>query len=509
MRTISAQDRPPISTCCWPNAEPMNLLGLIGILAGLGLLVWFAFHGWSVLLLAPLAAMVAALFAGEPLLAHWTQTFMGSAATFLAQFFPIFLLGALFGKLMEDSGSVTAIAEFMIGRLGAGRAILAVVLAGAIVTYGGVSLFVAFFVLAPMARNLFRSANIPRRLMPAAIVLGTSTFTMSALPGTPSIQNAIPMPFFGTTPFAAPGLGIIASAVMLGFGLWWMHREETRARSMGEGYGAEATVSADGAADDELVRERATTAREFDPAEMHHGGRSVSVPPAVFAALPLVVVVAVNLLMSLVVLPRLDFSYLADERWGATTISGVAGVWSVVVALAAAIATVILCNRPRLPSLRQSMDAGANASVLPALSVASLVGFGAVIAALPAFEIVRDWVLAIEGGPLVSLAVATNVLAALTGSASGGLTIALDALGQTYMTIATQTGLSPALMHRVAVIGSGTLDILPHNGAVVTLLAICGSTHRESYFDIVIVGIISAILALVAVIVLGSLFGSF
>ena len=180
-----------------------------------------------------------------------------------------------------------------------------------------------------------------------------------------------------------------------------------------------------------------------------------------------------------------------------------------VVALAAAIATVILFNRSRLPALRQSMDAGANASVLPALSVASLVGFGAVVAALPAFAIVRDWVLAIEGGPLVSLAVATNVLAALTGSASGGLTIALDALGQTYMAIAAQTGINPALMHRVAVIGSGTLDILPHNGAVVTLLAVCGSTHRESYFDIVMVGIVSAILALVAVILLGTAFGSF
>ena len=484
-------------------------MGLLGILVGLALLVLFAFRGWSVLLLAPAAALVAAAFGREPLLANWTQVFMGSAARFLAQFFPIFLLGAVFGKLMDDSGSVSAVADFMTKTLGERRAVVAVVLAGAFVTYGGVSLFVAFFVLSPMAQALFRAAAVPRRLMPAAIVLGTSTFTMSALPGTPSIQNAIPMPFFGTTPFAAPGLGIIAAAIMLGFGLWWLRRAEASARRAGEGYGAEATVSVDGAADDELVRERATTAREFDPAEIHHGDRSVSVPPALFAALPLVVVVAVNLLMSLVVLPRLDFSYLADERWGATTIFGVAGVWSVVVALAAAIATAILCNRPRLPSLRQSMDAGANASVLPALSVASLVGFGAVIAALPAFEIVRDWVLAIEGGPLVSLAVATNVLAALTGSASGGLTIALDALGQTYMTIAAQTGLSPALMHRVAVIGSGTLDILPHNGAVVTLLAVCGATHRESYFDIVMVGIVNAILALVAVILLGTAFGSF
>src|SRR5499427_123921 len=179
-------------------------MGLAGILVGLALLIWLAFRGWSILLLAPAAALLAALLSGEPLLAHWTQTFMGAAAVFLAQFFPLFLLGALFGKLMEDSGSVAAIAHFITEKLGARRAVLAVVLAGALVTYGGVSLFVAFFVLAPMAQALFRAADIPSRLMPGAIALGTCTFTMTALPGTPAIQNAIPMPFFGTTPFAAP-----------------------------------------------------------------------------------------------------------------------------------------------------------------------------------------------------------------------------------------------------------------------------------------------------------------
>jgi H+/gluconate symporter-like permease len=483
-------------------------MGLVGILIGLGLLVWFAFRGWSVLLLAPGAALVAAAFAREPLLANWTQIFMGSAAQFLAQFFPIFLLGALFGKLMEDSGSVAAISSFMTERLGAKRAILAVVLAGAIVTYGGVSLFVAFFVLAPMARALFLEAAIPLRLMPAAIVLGTSTFTMSALPGTPAIQNAIPMPFFETTPFAAPGLGIIASAIMLGFGLWWLGRAEASARSTGEGTGI-SSERADAAVDDERVRELATTAREFDPAEIHHGHRSETLPPIISAALPLIVVVSVNFLMSVVILPRRDASFLAEPRWGATSISAVGGVWAVVAALFAAIVTLIIINWRRLPALRESVDAGANASVLPAFSVASLVGFGAVVAALPAFAMVRDWVLSIGGGPLVSLAVATNVLSALTGSASGGLTIALDALGPTYMNLAAQHGIDPALMHRVAVIGAGTLDSLPHNGAVVSLLAVCGSTHRESYFDIVMVAIVGAIIALVAVIVLGSTFGSF
>jgi H+/gluconate symporter-like permease len=487
----------------------MVTLGLIGVLLSLALLIWLSYRGWSVLLLAPLAAMVTALFSGEPLLAHLTQTFMASAAGFISQYFPLFLLGALFGKVMEDSCSVATIGRFVTKRLGMRRAVLAVVFVGALVTYGGVSLFVAFFVLAPMAQQLFRSAGIPRRLIPAAIVLGTSTFTMSALPGTPSIQNAIPMPFFGTTPFAAPGLGIIVSVIMFAFGIWWLDREEKRAYTRGEGFGDGEPPSRQQLGTDEQLRERATTAREFDPAEIVHGGPSEASQAMLPATLPIIVVVLVNLLMSTLVLPRLDTSFLAEAQWGETSLAAVGGVWAIVTALACAIVVALLINYRRFPSIRETIDAGANASVLPALSVASLVGFGAVVAAVPAFAVVRDWVVGIGGGPLVSLAVATNVLAALTGSASGGLTIALDALAGTYLERALDTGIAPDLLHRVAVISAGTLDSLPHNGAVITLLAVAGSTHRESYRDIVIVGIVGPILGLVAVIVLGSTFGSF
>ena len=486
----------------------MAPLGLIGILASLLLLIWLAYRGWSVLFLAPLAAALTALLSGEPPLAHWTQTFMGAAAGFLAQFFPLFLLGAMFGKLMEDSGSVTAIARFITEKLGAQHAMLAVVLAGAIVTYGGVSLFVAFFVLAPMGRQLFRATRIPAHLMPAAIVLGTSTFTMTALPGTPSIQNAIPMPFFGTTPFAAPGLGALASLVMFGFGMWWLGREQARAKGDGETRDT-APPTGERLAADESLRERATTAREFDPAEIARSGTSDAPLPFRLAVLPLLVVVAVNFVMSLFVLPRLDTSFLAEARWGQTSLVAVGGVWAVITALVCAILAVLAINSRRLPAIRETMDAGANASVLPAMSVASLVGFGAVVAAVPAFRVVREAVLGIGGGPLVSLAIATNVLAAMTGSASGGLTIALDALAKSYLERAAEIGLAPDLLHRVATIGAGTLDTLPHNGAVVTLLAVCGSTHRQSYRDIVVVGMIGPIIALAVVIVLGTAFGSF
>ncbi len=482
-------------------------MGLLGILVGLGLLIFLAFRGWSVLLLAPAAALVAAVFAGEPLLAHWTQTFMGSAARFVAQFFPLFLLGALFGKLMDDSGSVTSIAEFMTEKLGPSRAMLAVVLAGALVTYGGVSLFVAFFVLAPMGLALFRAAGIPRRLMPAAIALGTSTFTMSALPGTPSIQNAIPMPFFGTTPFAAPGLGVLASIIMLAFGLWWLARAEGRARAAGEGFGDEgpapvrsgqrtgararhrlAILRSGGSRARRPCARRAAHRLRAGAAHRGGGGQSADVAGRAAAARR--------------VLSRRGALRRHHARRGRRRVVGGGGAGRGDPHRGGA-------EFPPLPALRATMDAGANASVLPIFSVASLVGFGAVVAAMPAFELVRSWVLGIEGGPLVSLAVATNILAALTGSASGGLTIALDSLGPTFMKIAAETGLDPALMHRVAVIGSGTLDSLPHNGAVVTLLAVCGTTHKQSYLDIVMVGIVGAVLALIAVIVLGSMVGSF
>ena len=483
-------------------------MGLFAILFALGLLMWLAYRGWSVLLVSPLAALLAAALSGEPLLAHWTQTFMNGAARFFIQWFPMFLLGGLFGKLMDDSKSISSIAKFLTERLGTRNTMLSVVLASALVTYGGVSVFVAFFVLVPMAITMFQSADIPRRLLPATIGLGAFTFTMSALPGSPSVNNAIPMPYFGTTTFAAPGIGIIASVITFAFGMWWLRRAEAAARSAGEGYGSNSDSTL---VIDERTREHAMPAGEFDPAEIHHGKRASSEPTFVLAVLPLFVVIVVNFLLSLIVFPRLNsyFAFLEKEVWGGTTIGAVAGVWSLILALAAGTLTIIIVNYRRLPALRESLDAGANSAALPILTIASLVGFGAVVAALPAFTAVRDAVLSIPGGPLISLTVAMNILAGLTGTASGGMAIALNALGGTFLSLAAEHGIDPALMHRVTTISAGTLDALPHNGTVLLLLQISKLTHKESYLDMVMTVIVSVIISLVAVIALGSIFGSF
>ena len=481
-----------------------NIIGLIGILVALGLLIRLAYKGYSMLLVPPAAALVAAAFSGEPLLAKWTLTFMRGAANFIANFFPLFLLGAIFGKLMDDSGAALSIARTITGKLGNARAIFAVVLACAVLTYGGVSLFVVAFAVFPVAAALFQQAAVPHRLIPPAIALGAFTFTMTALPGTPAIQNAIPMAHFGTTLFAAPFLGIIASAVMLGFGLWWLSTVEGRARAAGEGYKAEAAKPADG----EFVRERATNADNFDPAELPHGERSKQLPSFMLALAPLLIVIAVNLVMSFMVLPRIDTDFLGEPRFN-TTLAAVSGVWSVVTALLIASIFLVIVHRKRLKELRKSLDAGANASVLPVFNTASLVGFGAVVAALPAFAVVRDAFLAVPGGPLVSISVAANVMGGITGSASGGLIIALNALGETYAKLAEVAGIAPELMHRVASISSGALAMLPHNGAVVTLLAICGATQRGSYREVMMVGLVGPLLAVVTVILLGAMFGAF
>jgi H+/gluconate symporter-like permease len=206
------------------------MFDVVAILVALGLLMYLAFRGITLILLAPAAALLALVLTdGLPILAAYTQIFMTNTGQFIIAFFPLFLLGAVFGKLMDDTGSAKSIARSVSGWLGPNRAIASVVLCCAVLTYGGVSAFVVAFAIYPVAAALFRDADIPKRLIPGALALGAFSFTMSALPGTPAIQNAIPMPFFATTAFAAPGLGIVASIIMFGLGLAWLDRRGRRA----------------------------------------------------------------------------------------------------------------------------------------------------------------------------------------------------------------------------------------------------------------------------------------
>ena len=296
----------------------------------------------------------------------------------------------------------------------------------AALTYGGVSAFVVAFAIFPVAAALFRTADIPKRLIPGALSLGAFTFTMSALPGSPAIQNAIPMPFFGTTSFAAPGLGIVAAAVMFGLGILWLNRRAATARAAGEGYGAHE----DNLPAPERGLRECAQGGGFDIRELEDHPEAAGQPSAVIALLPIVLVIVTNFAFTAFVIPAMDTGFLAEPRFGATSIEAVRGVWSVIVALFVAILVLIATNWGRLTDLRTSLDGGANASVLPIFNTASLVGFGAVIAALPVFAMISEAILDVTGGnPLLSVAASVTTLSAMTGSASGGMSIALEALG--------------------------------------------------------------------------------
>ncbi|MEM6549199.1 MAG: GntP family permease [Pseudomonadota bacterium] len=453
---------------------------MIGIVVSLGLLMYLAYRGVSVLILAPILALLAVLLSGGgPLLGTYTQVFLPALGAYLVRFFPLFFLGAIFGKLMQDSGSASAIAEAIIQRLGAQRAAMAVVGACAVLTYGGVSLFVVAFAVYPVAAAMFVAADKPKRLIPAAIALGAFTFTMTALPGSPQIQNAIPAPYFGTDSFAAPLSGLLAAAIIAAFGLWWIQRRMATAETAGEGYGEEDDFSA-----------------KKGQAAVDRG----DLPALWVALLPIGLVIFANLLMSRLVLPALDTAYLAEAAYGSTDLDAVRGIWSLIVGLLLAILSVVALNFRRLADLNGSLTQGVGASFLPIFNTSSEVGYGTVIASLSAFAILRDGVVNIAPGyPLISEALAVNILAGVTGSASGGMSIALEALGDTYLRLAEETGVSPELLHRVAALSSGGFDVLPHNGAVITLLAITGLTHRKSYADIFMVAVVGPILGLSAV----------
>ena len=474
------------------------MFSTFAIVITLLLLMFFAYRGYSVLILAPIMAILAVLLSGDFLssIPAYTDVFMGALSGFLLKFFPIFLLGALFGRLMADSGAATAIANTVVEKLGASKAILAVILVCAILTYGGVSLFVVAFAIYPIAKDLFKAADIPKRLIPAAIALGSFTFTMTALPGTPAIQNAIPIPYYNTNVFAAPILGIIGGTIMFIGGWLWLQARAKKANAAGEGYGQH---------DEEDTGSIGGTVKEAEKVEIlntHQTSFTV-------AMIPLVLVIALNALLTYAVFPSIDFSNL-QAQFPDLNIAGSLGLWSIIISLVVACVVLILLRIGHWNNLQKTINRGTYDSMLPIFNTASEVGYGAVIASLAGFLIIRDSILNLTpDNPLISEAVAMTTLAGITGSSSGGLSIALSTLGEDYLRMAVSAGIDPELMHRVAVMAAGGLDTLPHSGAVITLLAICGLTHKQSYLNLAMVTIIIPLIAVVAIIILGTMFGSF
>jgi len=458
-------------------------MSIVGIVLSLILLMTFAYRGANIILLAPVMSVVAVLFdADARVLASYTQIFMPALGRFIANYFPLFALGAMFGRLLEATGSTSIIATRISEMLGPRRAIWAVVLSCAVLTYAGVSVFVVVFAVFPISSELFRKAQIPKRLLPGTIALGSFTFAMTTLPGSLQIHNLIPMTYFGTTAFASPGLGLIAAACMLSLGMAWLtHRAAVAARA-GEGYSS-------------VVE---------DPVEVpiRRAGPEVSFPMAVA---PIVVVTAMNLFLSQFVFAEGRYDYLAEVKYGGTSIAQVRGVWSTIVALVIALGVTSWISPLRWRQTYQALAEGVGLSLTPLLNTASEVGYGATIASLSGFSAIKASVLTLTASnPLISSAASINLLAGVTGSASGGLTIALESIGGVLRERADAANISPELLHRVAAMSSCGLDTLPHNGVVITLLLICGLSHRQAYLDVFVTSVLVPVTATALVLVLAS-----
>ena len=441
-------------------------MAFVIVLAALCFLMVIAYRGYSVILFAPVAAMGAVLLTDPNLVAPvFTGLFMEKMVGFLKLYFPVFVLGAIFGKVIELSGFSKSIVAATIRLVGSERAMLAIVLVCALLTYGGVSLFVVVFAVYPFAAELFRQSDIPKRLIPATIAVGAFTFTMDALPGTPQIQNIIPTTFFGTDTWAAPILGCIGAVFILALGLSYLGWQRRKAVAAGEGYGTN------------LVNEPA----QFDSTNLAH---------PLIAILPLVLVGVSNKLFTLYIPQFYGASHefipavIGDPKPIVQEVSKVAGIWAVEGALLIGILTVLVFAWKKVSErFAAGSQTAIGGALLASMNTASEYGFGAVIASLPGFLVVADALRAIPN-PLVNEAVTVTALAGITGSASGGMSIALAAMADTFVANANAAGIPMEVLHRVAAMASGGMDTLPHNGAVITLLAVCGLTHRQSYKDI-------------------------
>ena len=441
------------------------MLSFLVCLGALIFLMVVAYRGFSVILFAPIAALCAVLLT-DPLavLPIYSGLFMDSMVGFVKNYFPVFMLGALFGKVIEMSGFARSIVRAVIGAVGREHAILSIVLVCAILTYGGVSLFVVVFAVYPFAAEMFRQGDIPKRLIPGTIALGAFSFTMDSLPGTPQIQNIIPTTFFKTTGMAAPTLGTIGAVFILIVGISYLQWRCRTAIAANEGYGA----------------------NHIQEPDVIEGG---SIVHPLIAILPLAVVGVANFVFTRYVGPALygATSEVALNPTAKPIVQPVAkflAIWSVEVALVLGIATVFLFAYKILAAkFADGSKTAIAGALLASLNTASEYGFGAVIAALPGFVVIKDALTAIPN-PLINEALTVTSLAGITGSASGGMSIALAAMADQFIAAANAANIPLDVFHRVAAMASGGMDTLPHNGAVITLLAVTGLTHRQAYKDV-------------------------
>ncbi len=425
---------------------------IVGVIIAFLLLGYMCMKGWSIYISAPICALIIAVTSGMDPLTAITKNFLPGTGNYLAQWFGLFMLGALFGKTMEVSGAAASIARWVTNLIGAGYACTAVILATSVMTYGGISLFVVVFVMYPFAVSLFQEADLPKRLLPGCIAAGAFSFTAMAMPGSPQNQNVLPTNYFGTTPTAAPILGIIVSIFILILSIMYMNWRSRQAKAKGEHFVP---------SENDLVIMETNKNREL--------------PNIVISFAPLIVVICTIIFVG----------------------------WNTMICLGLGILLAIILFFNRLKdNFKETINQGALNSTAAIMNTSLTVGMGTVIQASAAFGVITDAIDKLSGGNgLIYEFISINLLAGVTGSASGGLSIALTTLSDRLLA----TGINPEILHRVASISANGLDSMPWCGAVMTMFAVCGLTHKDSYVDVAVVNIAITMAGAVLAIILGTL----
>jgi H+/gluconate symporter-like permease len=459
-------------------------MGAVGVLLGLAVLVVLALRGVNVLVAALMAALVVAItnqaafmqaVSGEgesmsiaeligemqqPLVKALTEGFIGSMMGFASQFLLVFLMGAIFGRIMGESKAAASVAMAVSQWLGAHRVMYVITLACVLLTYGGVNVFIVIFTIYPLALSLMQHANLPKRLLVGPITLGAGTFTMTALPGSPSLHNIISAQGLGTSLMAGPWIGLLAAGLMFGLGMWYLETQRKRAQQSGEDFRP-------GLAD--VIPEKSPDIQQM--------------PNPVLAMIPILTVLLTIMLPIWIV----GLAYRgSDQLPGLLQFSKEQPVLWISIAMVIGTILGLILFWKHMSARWAAISRGAENAVLPLINTAAVIGFGGVVRSTDSFRWFSE--LMIDSGlpPLFSAALSINVMAGIVGSASGGLGIFMQTLAERYL----EMGVRPETLHRIVTIGSGGLDSLPHSGAVISFLTVLGLTHREAYKDIAVVSIV-------------------
>lgn len=453
------------------------MISAIGLLASLALLIWLALRGVNIILASLLCSLLVIVTSGLPLGDSFNQGYLFGdlgAFTFAGKFFLLFASGAMFGRIMGDSGAAASIALALVRRLGADRALWITVLASALLTYGGVVVFVVIFAMYPLGLRLLQEADIPKRLFCAALALGAGTFTLTALPGTPSIQNIIPTLSLGTDLYAAPLLGLVGGAIMLGLGMLYLEWQRGKAKAAGEGF----------------------VPAPSDPigAVVDADGNSIQeeLPPVSAALLPLLAVIAI------IISPRLIGEIMPPAV--AEFASAQPVMWPSIALIIGSLIGLALFPAVRHRALAVAGD-GIQDSVAPLFATSVVIGFGGVVVQTAGFGSFASALVSFDQFPLLSMFGAVSTVSGITGSASGGLQIFMQTMAPEYLAM----GIAPDELHRLAVMASGGFDSLPHCGAVIAMLAITRLTHKQAYRDVAMVTVVIPVIATLCCIALATI----